>query len=268
MMLLLVGVVIGLVLGLTGAGGSLFAVPLLGFFLDLPMVEITGIALGAVAVSASLGVIQRNTVGIVWLPVSIILVMGVILAPVGRWLAGYIPALVLLAGFSLLVIWVAIQMWQQAARAPEEAREIRAVGELSDLDRQPQPLLINGYWPSPILIKSLAGGVITGLLSGLLGVGGGFVIVPMLTLIVGLTMAQAITSSLLIISFVSGSGFVAHWWLHGAMDIGLLAWVAAGGSVGMVLGNLLGKRLAGPRLQQIFALMLLLTTASLWIEYL
>lgn len=263
-MLFIAGVIIGLILGLTGAGGSLFAVPLLGAFLDAPMVELTGISLGAVAVSAMLGVIQRRTVGIVWLPVSVILITGVLLAPVGRWLAGYLSQTILLCGFTLLVLWVALRMWREALKEPDTTREVRAAGEVTELARTPQPLLINGFWPSPILLKSLAGGAITGLLSGLLGVGGGFVIVPLLRLIVRLNMQQAILSSLLVISFVSSSGFVTHWWLHGGIDLHLLALVAAGGCLGMVLGSLLGKRLAGPRLQQVFALMLLATTVLLW----
>ncbi len=265
-MIFVAGIVIGVVLGLTGAGGSLFAVPLLGAFLDASMVELTGISLGAVAVSAMLGVFQRRTVGIVWLPVSGILIMGMLLAPVGRWLAGYLEQSWLLYGFTLLVLWVAWRMWREARQDPQAAREVRAAGGVNELDRTPQPLLVNGFWPSPILLQSLAGGVITGLLSGLLGVGGGFVIVPLLTLIVRLNMQQAILSSLLIISFVSSSGFVAHWWLHGGVDLHLLALVATGGCVGMLAGSILSKRLAGPRLQQGFAVMLLFTTVLLWIR--
>ncbi|MGH1374622.1 MAG: sulfite exporter TauE/SafE family protein [Cellvibrionaceae bacterium] len=262
-MALLVGVFIGLVLGLTGAGGSLFAVPLLSVLLGLPLVSATGIALGAVAASAGLGVWQRKGVGIVWLPVSIVLVGGVVLAPVGRWLAGGISAQALLTGFSLLVMWVALRMWRQAAMA-ESAVVIRARGNREDLTQTPMPLLVNGYWPSPILVKSIVAGMVTGLLSGLLGVGGGFVIVPILTLIVGLTMAQAVASSLLIICFVSLSGFAAHWWLHEGLDLQVLVMVSSGGLIGMLLGSRLASRMAGARLQRLFSLMLVMVLGVMW----
>tara|TARA_B100000446_G_scaffold76096_1_gene72024 strand:+ start:7197 stop:7991 length:795 start_codon:yes stop_codon:yes gene_type:complete len=261
---LLVGVVIGLVLGLTGAGGSLFAVPLLSLLLSLPLVESTGIALGAVAVSAALGVVQRRGVGIVWLPVSVVLIGGVVFAPVGRWLAGQLSALGLLWGFSLLVLWVAYRMWQQADASSNH--ETRAHKSAEDLTQTPMPLLVNGYWPSPILIKAVIAGMVTGVLSGLLGVGGGFVIVPILTLVVGLTMAQAVASSLLVICFVSSSGFLAHWWLHGQMDTGLLLLVSVGGLLGMFLGGRLSARVAGPFLQRGFSIMLLLTLLMMWLR--
>jgi len=264
-MALLVGIFIGLVLGLTGAGGSLFAVPLLSLLLGLPLVDATGIALGAVAVSAALGVLQRRGVGIVWLPVSVVLIGGVSLAPLGRWLAGDIPADVLLIGFSVLVLWVAYRMWLQASSVSTGA-EIRAQKSAEDLTQTPQALLINGYWPSPILIKSIIAGMVTGVISGLLGVGGGFVIVPILTLIVGLTMAQAVASSLLIICFVSSSGFIAHWWMHGGLEVEVLAWVSVGGLVGMFLGGKLAGRMAGPNLQRAFSLMLLVILAVMWLR--
>ncbi len=263
---LLIGLLIGLVLGLTGAGGSLFAVPLLGLGLGLSLVDATGVALGAVAISAVVGVFQRRSVGIVWLPVSIILVGGMLLAPVGRWLAGYLSPQWLLIGFSVMVVWVARRMWLQATQDPVATVEVRAQGREADLSVRPQPLLINGVWPSPIVMKSLAAGVVTGLLSGLLGVGGGFVIVPILTLVVGLTMAQAVASSLLIISCVSTTGFVAHWWLHPGLNLPLLGWVAFGGVMGMWVGGRLSERVAGPRLQQAFAIMMLLTVLLMWLR--
>lgn len=263
-MLILAGVIIGLILGLTGAGGSLFAVPLLGLFTGAPMVQLTGVSLGAVAVSAMLGVFQRRTVGIVWLPVAVILMGGVVFAPVGRWLAGYIPPLALLSLFSVLVLWVAFRMWREAGLSPEATREVRAVGATESLAVQPMPLVTHGFWPSPILIKALVGGVATGLLSGLLGVGGGFVVVPLLTLVVGLNMQQAILSSLLVISLVSTTGFASHWWLHGGVDPHMLAWVTLGGCVGMLMGGLLSDKLAGPRLQRGFALLMLVTTVMMW----
>ena len=263
---LTVGIVIGLILGLTGAGGSLFAVPMLSYLLGLTMVEATGIALGAVSASAAFGVWQRKSVGIVWMPVLIILVTGALLAPLGRWFVGYVSSQLLLGCFSVVGVLVAWQMWRQASHEPADVGEVRAGGDAEGLLLRPQALLTNGYWPSPILLKSLLGGVITGLLSGLLGVGGGFVIVPVLTMLVGLTIKQAVVSSLLIISCVSLSGFAAHWWLHQGIALTTLLLVAAGGVLGMYLGARLSDRVAGPGLQKTFSVLLLMMLPLLWLR--
>lgn len=87
-----IGLLIGLVLGLTGAGGSVLAVPLLALCLHLPLQDATGIALGAVAVSAASGVLARFKDGqVLWVPALILGMGGMALAPLGQWLALGLP---------------------------------------------------------------------------------------------------------------------------------------------------------------------------------
>lgn len=267
---LLIGAAVGLVLGLTGAGGSLFAVPLLMLGLGLGATEATGLALGAVASSALWGVFQRlNRKEVVWLPALVLAAGGALMAPLGRWLAGTIAETWLLVGFSLLVLVVAASMWRQAQRDPEKVRVTRATGRSTRAVEDGAALCqFSASGQLEFGLRCLGGivmgGLIAGLLSGLFGVGGGFVIVPLLILATGLSMTQAVATSLVVIAIIGGAGFASHLWLGSHVDLDLLALLATGGVAGMVLGSALARRLAGPNLQKLFVvLMLLLTAASL-----
>ena len=260
-MAIFIGIIIGAILGLTGSGGSLFAVPLLMLFLGLPLADATGVALGAVAVTAAFGVIQRDKSEIVWLPALFILVFGVLFAPVGRWLTLFIDETVILSTFSVLVLWDAYKMWSQAKQEPNVAQAIRAElkHELETFDAgAPERRSYRSY-----VTASLAG-VLVGVTSGVLGVGGGFIIVPMLSLVAGIPMRRAVASSLLVISMVSASGFASYFYFNGAVDNVLLGYVSIGGVVGMLIGSRMVNLIDPIRLQQVFAVLLLLVVARLW----
>ena len=267
---LMIGTAVGLVLGLTGAGGSLFAVPLLMLGLGLGATEATGLALGAVASSALWGVFQRlNRKEVVWLPALVLAAGGGLMAPLGRWLAGMTAEIWLLVGFSLLVLVVAASMWRQAQREPDRVRVTRATGRSGSVVENGAALCqFSASGRLELGLRCLGGivmgGLIAGLLSGLFGVGGGFVIVPLLILATGLSMTQAVATSLVVIAIIGSVGFASHLWLGSHVDLDLLALLATGGVAGMVLGSALARRLAGPNLQKLFVvLMLLLTAASL-----
>jgi uncharacterized membrane protein YfcA len=95
-------------------------------------------------------------------------------------------------------------------------------------------------------------GVGTGFLSGMFGIGGGFLIVPALVLVTRMGVHRAVATSLLIIAAIGSSGAVSAL-MHGEIVWGVLLPFAAGGAAAMVVGRLLAERLAGPRLQKIFA---------------
>ncbi|HEY0892738.1 MAG TPA: TSUP family transporter, partial [Cellvibrio sp.] len=94
-------------------------------------------------------------------------------------------------------------------------------------------------------------------LSGLLGVGGGFLIVPLLLALSAVSMMQAVSTSLFIIALISSSGFMSHLVMSSNNDWSLLGLVAAGGVIGMVLGQAISHKIANALLQQIFAASLL-----------
>lgn len=264
-MVLLIGLLIGLVLGLTGAGGSVFAVPLLVLLTGMPITEAAGISLGAVAASTLYGSVRnslknQSNQSILWLPGAILALVGAVTAPFGKWLGLQIPEMILLTSFSLLAMVIAVRMWRGATRDPDAARVVRA----GNFANTPQPdLLCNLSHTGQFELRPrcvsglLVGGVLVGLLSGLFGVGGGFLIVPLLLVLSPISMMQAVSTSLVIIAAVSASGFASHLLMANQNDWSLLGLVAIGGVLGMMLGQAISHKIANALLQKIFAASLL-----------
>ena len=129
LLLLAIGLLIGAVLGLTGAGGSVIAVPLLLVLLNLDPVSATGLALGVVAVSSLYGSVQRiRQREILWIPAILFGVSGAIFAPMGRLLATQVSPQALTAGFSALSLLIALRMLWQSIHDPQNSAVIRAGG--------------------------------------------------------------------------------------------------------------------------------------------
>ena len=127
---LLFGVLIGFALGLTGGGGSVFAVPLLVYGLDIPAHQAVVISLAAVGATALGGGLARLRDGQAELRTALIFgLSGSVGAPLGAWLNPRFPATALLTGFALLMLAVAARMWRQAHRQPEATRIVRAGSE-------------------------------------------------------------------------------------------------------------------------------------------
>ena len=177
-MIVLVGMVIGLVLGLTGAGGSIFAMPLLTLLLGLSVHDAVGLALGSVAVSSLVGALRCwHGGGILWLPVTILGAAGAVSAPIGNMLGSKTSPSILAAGFTVLAFVVAIRMWQQAKAAPEQSHILRASpiaspGFIAPTCRLSQT---GQFELKPRCVSALLfGGVVVGLVGGFFVVGGGF----------------------------------------------------------------------------------------------
>ncbi len=263
-MALFVGVVIGVVLGLTGAGGSVFAVPLLINLLDLSMQQAAGLSLGAVAVSALFGVILKLRTGhIEWLPAIVFACLGSIGAPLGSWLGRQLDEQVLLVGFAVLVVIVATRMWIQASSRPEETKVVRADRETGDGKLAICKMNEGKKFQIglPCVLGMSAGALSTGVLSGLFGVGGGFLIVPILLALTNISIRQAVATSLVVIACVGSVGFVNFVAFGSDVDTNVLALLAVGGVLGMAAGVFTSRYLAGPLLQKIFAILMFVILA-------
>jgi uncharacterized membrane protein YfcA len=267
MLLLAIGVLIGAVLGLTGAGGSVIAVPLLLVLLNLDPASATGLALGVVAVSSLYGSVQRiRNREVLWIPAILFGVSGALFAPFGRLLATQISPQLLTAGFAALSLLIAVRMLWQSIHHPQNSTVIRAGGG----DATSEALLCRFSetqkfdWRFRCMAGLTSGGVLTGLLSGLFGVGGGFMIVPFLNQLNSVSMRSAVATSLVIIAAISASGFSAHIAMH-SIDWQQLLYLSIGGIGGMLLGSLLARWLAGVYLQRVFAITILVMAALITI---
>ncbi|GAC1471537.1 MAG: sulfite exporter TauE/SafE family protein [Isosphaeraceae bacterium] len=252
------GVLVGFSLGLTGGGGSIFAVPLLVYGLGVRPREAVGVSLAAVGATALVGGLRRLARGEVEVRTGLLFaVAGMLGAPAGSWLGNRVPEGVLLVLFAALMLAVAARMWLQASRRPEETRAVRASG--ADRPDEPGPACRRD--PSGQLTLTsrcfavlVLAGLFAGVLSGLFGVGGGFVIVPALVLVTGMGIHRAVATSLLVIALVGASGVASYVVAGRPLPLGITGLFLVGGLGGMELGTVAGRRLGGPGLQKIFAL--------------
>lgn len=259
---ILCGAVVGLSLGLTGGGGALFAVPLLVYVLAVDPRQAVGVSLATVGATAAVGFIERSRAGSVELRAGLLFAAaGMVSAPLGAWLAAQMPESLLLVLFSVLMLVIAARMgWRAGGAAPQPAPGATDVASPTTCRRDPQGALL---WNSRCALLLSGVGLGTGVLTGMFGVGGGFIVVPALVVFSGLGLQRAIGTSLLVIALISASGTASY--ILAGREIPWLtaAWFAAGGLLGMLIGGRLASRLGGARLQQVFAAVIVLVAA--WI---
>ena len=265
--LLPLGALVGLVLGLTGAGGSVLAVPLLMLVLDWSLARAAPVALAAVCVAAAFGTWASWDVRRVRYRAALWMALfGAALAPLGLWLARQLPPQGLELLFGMVMALVALRLWRQALVRPEETRVVRAAALGAEVESTAPLCRVSTQtgrfeWTPgcAALLGGIGGGA--GLLSGLLGVGGGFFIVPSLRAATTLGMHSAVATSLMTIALTSGAGTLFS---LRELPWALAAWFAAGALGGMALGRPLAARLAGPVLQKGFALLMALVAVSMF----
>ncbi len=248
---LLFGALVGFSLGLTGGGGAIFAVPLLVYGLGVPAREAVGVSLLTVGGTSLVGFGQRAWRRMVEFPTGLLFaVAGMCGAPVGAWLADRIPEAVLLGLFAVLMLVIAVRMWQKAGDVAMRLPLIVDNNAGPTCQRDPDGKL--RLTSQCAMLLGLVG-LVVGVLSGLFGVGGGFIIVPALVMFSGMGMLRAIGTSLLVITLISASGVVSHLLAGKDLSLATAGLFTAGSIAGLLAGSGLAQRLAGPALQRIFA---------------
>ena len=239
---LLGAVAIGLVLGLLGSGGSILTVPVLVYLAGQPDKVAIAESLAIVGAIAAVGALPYARQKLVdWHSVLYFGVPGILGTYGGAALSKLVPGPVQLALFAVVMILAAGLMF----------RGKKGLERVGDVPHQRQAL-----W------KIAGEGLLVGVLTGLVGVGGGFLIVPALVLLGGLSMRLAVGTSLLIIAAKSAAGFwkytdvLAEAGQH--VDWGLIGMFAAIGIVGSFAGNALSQRVPQAQLKRGFAVFLVL----------
>ena len=251
------GVLIGLSLGALGGGGSILAVPVLVYLLGQSPAQATTGSLVVVGVTALIGAVTAYRAGNVMLgrgvAFGLVAIGG---AVVGARASAHVPEPVLLAAFALLMLVVGAVM---------AVRQIRARRPDTAADRTPSlrvddPIIT--FNPTfacqcPRALKVLVSATAVGLLTGFLGVGGGFLVVPALLLALALPMEYAVATSLVVISITSavalavraGSGIQPDW--------ALVLLLTLASAVGGFLGARLALRTDTRRLSGAFTVLVL-----------
>ena len=262
------GVIVGFSLGLTGGGGAIFAVPLLIYGIGLSTRDAVGTSTVTVGVTAFAGFIQRMRRSQVEFPTGIIFAAaGIVGAPFGSWLASRVSDSVLLGMFSFLMIVIAMRMWMTAGKRSSYA--ILADDDYGPTCQRDPVGKLTITTDCGLLLAGV--GLWTGVLTGLFGVGGGFIIVPALVTFSGMGIQRAIGTSLLVISLVSVSGAASHLVMNANLPIATAAMFASGSIAGLFAGSRLSRGLSGAGLQKIFAAAIVVIAAyvivrSLWIS--
>ena len=176
-MALFLGGCVGLILGVTGSGGAILAVPILIFGLDLSPKVAIPISLMAVALSASIGALSVLKSGhLRYKAASLIAISGIVIAPLGVWLGGLLPNQPLMIIFALALLYIG-----HKTLFKKERNKTSLLDESIDaLPCEINPKRGKLHWTKRCAQSLAFTGSITGFLSGLLGVGGGFVIIPAL----------------------------------------------------------------------------------------
>ena len=246
----ILGLIVGVILALTGAGGGILAVPLLVFGAGLGVAEAGPIGLLAVGMAAALGAALGLKAGVVRYKASMLIAgTGMLASPLGVWLAHSMDHRWLTGLFGIVLLFVAFKTFVQARD--------RRVGDDSAAAKAPpcvrSPATGRFIWTMPCARALGLSGAFTGALSGLLGVGGGFVMVPALTRFTDLEMKSVVATSLAVIAFISVAGVAASA-LAGKVEWVVALPFSAGALAGMAGGRLIAARLAGAHLQKSFAL--------------
>jgi uncharacterized membrane protein YfcA len=240
----LLSVAIGIALGLLGGGGSILTVPILVYALGMEEKSAIASSLLVVGVTSAVAAIQHaRAKNIVWSVALVFALAGMLGAYVGGRMAAFIPATILLVLFAVMMLATALAMWRGRRRDPSDDAD-----DDDDVAERPRSAPARRFATALIAVEGLAVGVVT----GLVGAGGGFLVVPALALLGRLTMRQAIGSSLVVIALKSFAGY-AGYASHVAIDWRMTGVVALAAVAGTFIGAPLAKRVPQETLRRGFA---------------
>lgn len=259
-----IGIAVGVIMGLTGAGGGMLAVPALVYSQGWSMQQAMPVALLAVSLGALIGAIdglRRKQVR--YKAATLMAVAGAPMTSLGIFVAKSMSQRWLMLAFSAVLLIVVVRLIFQV--------RVQSGGEPQVAERQDALACVNrqtGKFDWTVKTASVISliGACAGFFTGLLGVGGGFIIVPLLRHFTNLSMQSAAATSLMVIALV-GSVAVASAILHGAEIPLLFSSVFALASVaGVLLGRRIANLLPSATVQMIFAGMLICVAISFLVK--
>ncbi|MCH1414670.1 MAG: sulfite exporter TauE/SafE family protein [Glaciecola sp.] len=248
----LAAILMGIVLGVIGGGGSILTVPILVYLMAVPADIATGYSLLIVGATAAYGAISYFKQGLVDVKSSIIFAIPSIMAVylTRAYLMPNVPDTLNIATFSFsknvaIMVFFAVLMLVSAAmmlkKAYAEPITLQQAGSDEVITISPNILLI------------AVEGAFVGVITGVLGAGGGFLIIPALVLLMGMPMKKAVGASLFIIALKSLIGFTGDLQSGIDLDIPLLGMMLLATFIGMTISKKIAGNLEGQTLQKFFA---------------
>ena len=253
----LTGILIGLVMGLTGAGGGILAVPALVYTQGWSMQQAMPVALLGVTAGAALGALEGFMRKLVRYRAGMLMALaGSLPTWLGVQLAARLSQAVLMNCFALILCVAATRLLLQLRHPHQDSGPHCMVRIDADTGRF--------RWNPLTAVVIAAIGAVSGLMTGLLGVGGGFIIVPMLRHFTNVTMHGAVATSLFVISLVGSMGVLSATArgvpLPGGFALVFVLTIAGG----MLIARKLAAHLPARAVQGLFAMLLLGVAASLF----
>lgn len=228
------GAIVGLSLGLTGSGGSILAIPLLSYGAGLPLKEVMMVSLLMVAMIAAFGAAKQSASQQVnWRAAILFSLSGMIISPAVVAYTHDINETLRLIAFALLMLIVS---WRMAMPKRQSNGTDTAMPN------------------KPKFMHIALGGAIAGAFAGFFGVGGGFIIVPLLTLIFSMPYKQAVGTSLASIAMISSSALFGHFMNGANLNLGILLPFIGGGALGLIFGTIATNKMPETTAKRVFSL--------------
>ena len=245
----------GTTLGLIGAGGSILTVPILVYFFKISPLLATSYSLLIVGITALIGAIsyyKKNLVDIrsalifvVPAMFSVLVTRSFIIPNLPEELANIPKEIFIMLLFAALMLAAAGLMIKKPV-----AKETKLAQEKSKFT----------------FLKLIIGSSAIGFLTGMVGAGGGFLIIPTLVMLFGLSMKQSIGTSLAIIATNSLVGFGGDLFAGVRIDLNITALFLTLTSLGMIFGIWISKQLDGQKLKEVFSLFILMVAIAIFIQ--
>lgn len=246
------GLIIGMMLGLLGSGGSILTVPVLVYLAGHHSKVAIAESLLIVGIVSFLGVFPYAwSRKVDWRSVVYFGIPGMAGTYAGAWLAGFVSGAFQLVLFSGVMLLAAVLMFRNTESTFQNVEITEHSADASEVHRPGQQ---HAIW------KIVFEGVVVGIITGLVGVGGGFLIVPALVLLGGLSMHMAVGTSLAIITLKSLSGFYKYMDVLNELQLSInwttvLMFIVVGG-VGAAIGKQWSNHIQAGTLRRVFAVFL------------
>lgn len=246
------GVFIGAIMGLTGAGGGILAVPVLVAGMHWTMQEAAPVALISVASGAAVGAIDGFRHRLVRYKAAVLMaVCGIPMAHLGQNWAHFLPQFVLMGLFALIMIAVSWRFYK-LSKQTQMTSEVDTL-RLAFINADTGKFI---WTPVAALVLSLIG-LLTGLMTGLLGVGGGFLIVPLMRRFTHLAIPGIVATSLFVITLVGSGGVINALILGAQFPVIETSGFVSSMIMGMLVGRYLSHKMKAWQVQLGFSVLLM-----------